>query len=202
MPKVPLVSEAFSGQDIHQAVEASERAHLAALAAPMLEWTPGLDGRHYPDLSLAWMRAHGWAAAVKVWVDAKGNDERAWCAAARLVTSATELVAVFPEDATFAGERMYRVPLAPEALRRLLEPYFYMSGLLFPEDRSFALAKDDGYTLVLAGPPAFVRAAVPEGVEAAWAEYTSYIEGEVLEPGLSQLLRLMGQYRALSGGLA
>lgn len=178
-----IVEREYAENGISRVESIGGRERLRALASPMLDWTRGLDGRHHPDLRPAWVRARGWAAA-------------------RLVTSAAELVAVFAEESTLAGARMYRVPLAPEALQGLLEPYFYMSGLLFPEDRSFALAKDGGYTLVLAGPPEFVRAAVPDGTEAAWAEYTSYIKGEVLEPGLSQLLRLTQQYRALSAGLA
>lgn len=177
-----------------------ERERLLALAEPMLEWRRTIGIPSFPFLRPSWIRERGWAAAVKVWVDAKGKDERAWCAAARLVSPATELVAAFPKpDASFT--RVYRTPLSSVALEALLEPFSYSAGFLFPEDQGFALAKDDGYTLVLAGPPEFVRAAVPEGVEKAWAEFRAYAEGEFDEPGLSHVLRTANEYHALSVNL-
>lgn len=171
-----ILDREFAELGIRQVREPLERGRVLAVAAPMLAWrpTPGIPS--FPYFSRAWSEARGWSLGFKLWVDAFARDEQAWCRAAALASPAMALLAVLPEP-TLEEAEVYRVPLQPWPLNRFLSPHSLLTVLLFPEDLRFVVYKDDGDTLVAAGPAAFVAAFFPEGPEAAQASYRDCAEG-------------------------
>ena len=170
MSPTPHIDREYAEHGIFRVEVPAERVRLLELAAQMLEWqqVPGVGV--FPSLSRPWVDARGWDIGLKIWADAISFDEEAWCRAAVLASPATELVGVNPEP-TLAKAEVFRVPRRPWCLNRFFSPNSLSVTLLFPEDLGFVVYKDDGETLVAAGPSEFVDAFFPEGTATAEAAY-------------------------------
>lgn len=191
------IDREFAENHIREITSPAERGHYLAIAAPMLEWrwTPGIAS--FPYLNRAWVGSKGWVTGLKYWGDAFGHDEQAWCKAAGLVSPAQELVGVIPEP-KLDEATVYRLPLSPWPINRFLSPHSLSVALLFPEDLGFVLYKDDRDTLVPAGPPTFVKAALPEGPEAAEAQYRAYAADERHEATRRLMVEMADRYGAVA----
>lgn len=183
----------FRNAEIRPVEDSARRGRLLALASPMLEWRPTPGIASFPYLKPAWVSERGWVTGLKYWADAKSFDEEAWCQAAASTGAAGELTIVLPK-ADWPKSEVFEVPLRPAALKTFFIPYSVFPALIFPEGVSFVLYKDDGETLVPAGPPAFVQAAIPDGPDVAEADYRGYAESERYEPARLLMLDMLRRY--------
>jgi len=131
-----------------------------AEAMTFIETYPAAWGRPATRLSLPAVTRRGWSV-IATFLDASEEEDEALATAARHRAPhdlAASIVAGNPPVPSI----VWRVPSTTHGLRHFWACHGGKQTLMLPPDRGFALFGDGEQLVILAGPPDFLRAAVPD----------------------------------------